>query len=50
MIMVLTVLCCGGPSTELPVRLVLFKHDTDGLIVKWVIISESLLLYVFGSF
>jgi hypothetical protein len=32
----------------LPVRSALFKHDTGGLVVKWVIISESLLLYVFA--
>jgi hypothetical protein len=33
--------------TRLPVRSALFKHDTGGLVVKWVTISESLLLYVF---
>jgi hypothetical protein len=34
-------------KTRLPVRSALFKHDTGGLVVKWVTISESLLLYVF---
>jgi hypothetical protein len=34
--------------TRLPVRSALFKHDTGGLVVKWVTISESLLLYVFA--
>jgi hypothetical protein len=37
-------------TTRLPVRSVLFKHDTGGLVVKWVTISESLLLYVFDVF
>jgi hypothetical protein len=36
-------------KTRLPVRSALFKHDTGGLVVKWVTISESLLLYVFAS-
>jgi hypothetical protein len=36
--------------TRLPVRSALFKHDTGGLVVKWVTISESLLLYVFAIF
>jgi hypothetical protein len=35
-------------KTRLPVRSALFKHDTGGLVVKWVTISESLLLYVFA--
>jgi hypothetical protein len=33
---------------RLPVRSAIFKHDTGGLVVKWVTISESLLLYVFA--
>ena len=37
-------------KTRLPVRSALFKHDTGGLVVKWVTISESLLLYVFDIF
>jgi hypothetical protein len=37
-------------NTRLPVRSALFKHDTGGLVVKWVTISESLLLYVFLLF
>ena len=37
-------------KTRLPVRSALFRHDTGGLVVKWVTISESLLLYVFGTF
>jgi hypothetical protein len=37
-------------KTRLPVRSALFKHDTGGLVVKWVTISESLLLYVFAIF
>jgi hypothetical protein len=37
-------------KTRLPVRSALFKHDTGGLVVKWVTISESLLLYVFDLF
>jgi hypothetical protein len=37
-------------NTRLPVRSALFKHDTGGLVVKWVTISESLLLYVFLFF
>ncbi|KAF2786999.1 hypothetical protein K505DRAFT_258676, partial [Melanomma pulvis-pyrius CBS 109.77] len=32
----------------LPVRSALHKHDTGGLVVKWVTIGESLLLYVFA--
>jgi hypothetical protein len=36
--------------TRLPVRSALFKHNTGGLVVKWVTISESLLLYVFDIF
>jgi hypothetical protein len=35
-------------KTRLPVRSALFKHDIGGLVVKWVTISESLLLYVFA--
>jgi hypothetical protein len=35
-------------TTRLPVRSALFKHDTGGLVVKWVTISESLLLHVFA--
>ncbi|KAF2786275.1 hypothetical protein K505DRAFT_399483 [Melanomma pulvis-pyrius CBS 109.77] len=34
----------------LPVRSALHKHDTGGLVVKWVTIGESLLLYVFANF
>ncbi|KAF2710041.1 hypothetical protein K504DRAFT_524854 [Pleomassaria siparia CBS 279.74] len=34
-------------NTRLPVRSALFKHCTGGLVVKWVTIGESLLLYVF---
>jgi len=37
-------------TTRLPVCSALFKHDTGGLVVKWVTISESLLLYVFDLF
>jgi hypothetical protein len=37
-------------KTRLPVRSALFKHDTGGLVVKWVTISESLLLYVFAHY
>lgn len=37
-------------TIRLPVCLTLFKHNTGGLIVKWVTISESLLLYAFDSF
>jgi hypothetical protein len=36
--------------TRLPVRSALFKQNTGGLVVKWVTIGESLLLYVFCSF
>jgi hypothetical protein len=35
-------------NARLPVRSALFKHNTGGLVVKWVAISESLLLYVFA--
>jgi hypothetical protein len=35
---------------RLPVRSAIFKHRTGGLVVKWVTISESPLLYVFESF
>ena len=34
-------------KTRLPVRSALFKQSTGGLVVKWVTIGESLLLYVF---
>ncbi|KAF2704359.1 hypothetical protein K504DRAFT_164603, partial [Pleomassaria siparia CBS 279.74] len=34
-------------KTGLPVRSALHKHRTGGLVVKWVTIGESLLLYVF---
>jgi hypothetical protein len=34
-------------KTRLPVRSALFKQRTGGLVVKWVTISESPLLYVF---
>jgi len=33
--------------TKLPVRSALFKHDISGLFIKWVTVTESLLLYVF---
>jgi hypothetical protein len=33
---------------RLPVRSALFKQDTGGLVVRWVITSESPLLYVFA--
>ncbi|KAF2705192.1 hypothetical protein K504DRAFT_334526, partial [Pleomassaria siparia CBS 279.74] len=32
-------------KTGLPVRSALHKHRTGGLVVKWVTIGESLLLY-----
>jgi hypothetical protein len=32
---------------RLPVRSALFKQRTGGLVVKWVTVSESPLLYVF---
>ncbi|KAF2706505.1 hypothetical protein K504DRAFT_58222 [Pleomassaria siparia CBS 279.74] len=35
-------------KTGLPVRSALHKHRTGGLVVKWVTIGESLLLYVFA--
>ncbi|KAH4808580.1 hypothetical protein HBH61_124670 [Parastagonospora nodorum] len=35
---------------RLPVRSAIFKHRTGGLVVKWVTISESPLLYVFCGF
>jgi hypothetical protein len=34
--------------TTHPVCSAIFKQDTGGLVVKWVTISESLLLYVFA--
>jgi hypothetical protein len=37
-------------KTRLPVRSALFKQRTGGLVVKWVTISESPLLYVFAYF
>jgi hypothetical protein len=37
-------------KTRLPVRSALFKQPTGGLVVKWVTISESPLLYVFVKF
>ncbi|KAF2706560.1 hypothetical protein K504DRAFT_385068, partial [Pleomassaria siparia CBS 279.74] len=37
-------------KTGLPVRSALHKHRTGGLVVKWVTIGESLLLYVFFCF
>jgi hypothetical protein len=37
-------------TTRLPVRSALFKHDTGGLVVKWVTISESLAVVCFSSF
>jgi hypothetical protein len=37
----------GQETIRLLVRSALFKHDTGRLVVKWVAISESLLLYVF---
>ena len=35
---------------RLPVRSAIYKHDTGGLVVRWVTTSESLLLYVFALF
>ena len=35
---------------RLPVRLAIYKHDTGGLVVRWVTTSESPLLYVFDIF
>ncbi|KAF2681942.1 hypothetical protein K458DRAFT_456417 [Lentithecium fluviatile CBS 122367] len=35
---------------ELPVRSAVLKHDTGGLVVRWVTTSESPLLYVFEFF
>ncbi|KAF2636387.1 hypothetical protein P280DRAFT_409808, partial [Massarina eburnea CBS 473.64] len=37
-------------STELPVRSAVLKHDTGGLVVRWVTTGEYLLLYVFAVF
>ncbi|KAH4881917.1 hypothetical protein HBH59_045800 [Parastagonospora nodorum] len=37
-------------TTRLPVRSAIFKQRTGGLVVKWVTISESPLLYVFAVF
>ncbi|KAF2641165.1 hypothetical protein P280DRAFT_398147, partial [Massarina eburnea CBS 473.64] len=37
-------------STELPVRSAVLKHDTGGLVVRWVTTGEYLLLYVFALF
>ena len=36
--------------TTHPVCSAIFKQDTGGLVVKWVTIGESLLLYVFVIF
>ena len=33
---------------RLPVRSAIYKHDTGGLVVRWVTTSESPLLYVSG--
>ena len=35
-------------TTRLPVNSARFMHYTGELVVKWVIIGESLLLYVFA--
>ena len=35
---------------RLPVRSAIYKHDTGGLVVRWVTTSESPLLYVFDVF
>jgi hypothetical protein len=40
----------AAKKTRLLVRPALFKHNTGGLVVKWVNISESLLLYIFDIF
>jgi hypothetical protein len=40
----------GHVTLRLPVRSALFKQRTGGLVVKWVTISESPLLYVFVIF
>jgi hypothetical protein len=37
-------------GAALPVRSAVLKKDTGGLVVKWVTIGESPLLYVFVSF
>jgi hypothetical protein len=37
-------------NTTHPVCSAIFKQDTGGLVVKWVTIGESLLLYVFDIF
>ncbi|KAF2708597.1 hypothetical protein K504DRAFT_355192, partial [Pleomassaria siparia CBS 279.74] len=37
-------------DARLPVRSAIFKQNTGGLVVKWVTIGESLLLYVFSFF
>ena len=34
---------------RLPVRSAIYKHDTGGLVVRWVTTSESPLLYVFAK-
>jgi len=39
----------GAETTRPPIRSALFKYDTGGLVVKWVTISESLLLYLFAA-
>ena len=33
---------------RLPVRSAIYKHDTGGLVVRWVTTSESPLWYVFA--
>ena len=35
---------------RLPVRSAIYKHDTGGLVVRWVTTSESPLSYVFGLY
>ena len=37
-------------TTRLPVRSAIYKQCTGGLVVRWVITSESPLLYVFVLF
>jgi hypothetical protein len=40
----------AAEKTRLLVRPALFKHNTAGLVVKWVKINDSLLLYIFDIF
>ena len=40
----------GQETTRLPVRSVLFKQRTGGLVVRWVTTSEYPLLYIFALF